>query len=195
MSQALTAEGPLGQEDRATPWLGMIVALASWAMMFAALFLSYVLLRVQQRVWPPLGTPALPVMFGLVNTVVLLASSGALAYSVAQMRKLYYRRFIAGLWAAIALGAGFLLLQLSLWQRMHEAGLSLGAIFGSIFYVLTWFHAFHIVAGLGALLWLAYGAARHRYGPDRQVPVMLVSAFWHFLDVMWICMFVAIFLV
>jgi len=185
----------LGHEDRTTPWLGMVVALASWAMMFAALFLAYVLLRVQQRVWPPLGTPSLPVMFGLVNTLVLLVSSGALAYGAAQMRRLYYRRFLAGLWTAIVFGGAFLALQIMLWQRMHEAGLSLGALFGSIFYVLTWFHAFHIVAGLGALLWLAYGAARHRYGPDRQVPVILVSAFWHFLDVMWICMFVAIFLV
>lgn len=184
---------PFEQEDRATPYLGMIIALASWAMMFAALFLSYVLLRAQQQVWPPLGTPALPRGLGLLNTGVLVASSATLIWAHAAMRRLFLRRFLVGLWSTTVLGLAFLGLQLLLWLRMESAGLGLGGIFGSLFYVLTWFHAFHIVGGVGALSWLLWGAHRHRYGPDRQVPVILVGAFWHFLGVMWLCMYVGIF--
>ena len=195
MGSMLVAHSPFGHEDRSTPWLGMVVALASWAMMFAALFLAYVLLRVQQQVWPPLGTPPLPQLLPALNTFVLLASSVSLHFGLRRMRRLQHRNFVFGVFGAIGLGLGFMGLQVLLWQHMHSAGLSLEELFGSIFYLLTWFHAFHIVAGLLALAWLGFGAVRHRYGPDRQVPVLLISAFWHFLTVMWMFMYVAIFLV
>jgi len=173
----------------------MMVALASWVMMFATLFLSYMLLRAQQAAWPPLGTPPLPDGMGWLNTAVLLASSVAFVWATRQMSQQNHRRFVGGLIASTVLGLGFLALQLALWQRTHAMGLELRQIFGGLFYVLSWFHAFHIVGGLAAMIWLAWGASKHRYGPDRQVPVHLVGAFWHFLDVMWICMFVGIFLV
>lgn len=189
------APTPFHGEDRGTPYLGMLVALASWAMMFAALFLSYMLLRAQQQVWPPLGTPALPLGMGIVNTVVLFASSAAFLWATVQMKRSHQGRFLAGLLLSIGLGAAFLVLQLLLWERTHAAGLGLGQIFGGLFYVLSWFHAIHIFGGLAAMVWLAWGASKRRYGPERQVPVHLVGAFWHFLDVMWICMFVGIFLV
>jgi cytochrome c oxidase subunit 3 len=195
MAQAIIAATPFEGEDRGTPYLGMMVALVSWAMMFAALFLSYLLLRAQQQTWPPLGTPPLPMAMGVLNTGILLASSATFAWAARQVARQRQHRFVGGLIASTVLGFGFLALQLLLWQQTHTAGLGLRQIFGGLFYLLSWFHAAHIVGGLAAMIWLLFGAFHHRYGPGRQVPVHLVGAFWHFLDVMWICMFVGIFLV
>src|SRR5688572_24518481 len=59
-----------------TASLGMVIFLASWAMMFAALFFAYAVVRSRALSWPPPGIPALPVALPALNTLVLLASSG-----------------------------------------------------------------------------------------------------------------------
>lgn len=184
---------PTRREDEQTPVLGMVVALASFAMLFAALFLSYAILRAQHPIWPPVGSPSLPLGLAAANTVVLLASSVALVWGGRQLRADRLDRFAMAVWLAFGLGAGFLLLQFRLWQVTQANGLGLSGIFGSVFYTLTWAHALHIVGGVVALLWLGWGASRRRFSASRQVPFRLVSLFWHFLDVVWGCMFLSIF--
>ena len=58
-----------------TSSLGMVVFLASWAMMFSTLFFAYAFLRARSVTWPPPGAPPLPVLLPAVNTLVMLASS------------------------------------------------------------------------------------------------------------------------
>ncbi len=191
----MTSNGSPAGEDRWTSYLGMVVAVASWGMLFAALLLSYVLLRVQQPVWPPLGSPPLPLGLAVANTAVLLLSSVVLSWGGRKLGRGGREEFHVALQWTIALGIVFLGLQLRLWQATHANGLGLTHIFGGMFYVLTWAHAAHIVAGLGALLWLVPGSRQRTYGPERRARVMMVSLFWHFLDVVWVVMFVAIFVV
>jgi len=102
-------------------------------------------------------------------------------------------RFAVAVWLATGLGVAFLLLQLRLWQVTQAAGLGLSGIFGSVFYTLTWAHVLHIVGGVLALVWLGWGASRRRFSASRQVPFRLISLFWHFLDVVWVGMFLSIF--
>jgi cytochrome c oxidase subunit 3 len=182
-------------ERQATSYVGMIIALASWLMLFASLIMAYAVLRVQQAQWPPAGTAPLPTGLGLWNTGLLLASSAALA----RASKRAARGDGAGLsrwtWVAFGLGTGFLAMQTVLWSRTLQSGIVLGGLFGSIFYALTVLHALHVLGGLGALAWLAARGRRSAGEALRGLPVQPVGMYWHFVDVVWIVLFVAIFLI
>jgi len=67
MGDVVPLRSPRARRDT-TAWLGMIIFLASWAMMFAALFFAYGIVRLRAQVWPPPELPALPLRLPLVNT-------------------------------------------------------------------------------------------------------------------------------
>src|SRR5204863_504003 len=69
-------------EDEITSYVGMIIFLGSWAMMFAALFFAYAVVRVRAPMWPPPDEPALPILIPGLNTVVIAGSSAAVAVAV-----------------------------------------------------------------------------------------------------------------
>jgi cytochrome c oxidase subunit 3 len=190
----LPAAVPSDLKHGRSPYLGMIVALISWAMLFAAFFLAYAVLRVQQPTWPPPGSPPLPTALAAFNTAVLLASSLALWRGTAALARGRQEAFPRWLAVSILLGAAFLGLQVLLWQTTEARGIHLGGLLGSIFYVLTILHAIHMAAGVGALLWLVPRTRRGEFTAARHVPVTLVAMFWHFMDLMWVAMFVGIFL-
>ena len=79
---------PAKAREDATASIGMVVFLASWAMMFAAMFFTYAYVRSRmgETGWPPVGLPRLPVLMPLLNTVVLLASSSALQLSLSSVQ-------------------------------------------------------------------------------------------------------------
>jgi cytochrome c oxidase subunit 3 len=184
---------PARDDDRATSYVGMTIALASWLMLFATLFLAYVVLRVQQPVWPPPGTGPLPLAQALANTFVLGASSFALAHGARQQSAGKRGALARGAWAAIGLGACFVALQVLLWMRTLRSGIVPQGVFGSVFYALTVLHALHVLGGLAALAWLAARAGAAGGAGTGRLPVQPVSMYWHFVDLVWIIMFVAIF--
>jgi cytochrome c oxidase subunit 3 len=155
---------------RRTSFVGTALMLGSWAMLFASLFFAYAVVRYHAAAWPPEGATPLPRALPFVNTLVLLASSVLLARGA--------RR------PAMALGAGFLGLQFAVWIPLWRAGFTLASgIYGSVFYALTAFHALHVLAGLGALALTARAEGRRA-----------AAMFWHFVDAVWVVMFVAVYL-
>jgi heme/copper-type cytochrome/quinol oxidase subunit 3 len=66
-------------------------------------------------------------------------------------------------------------------------------MYESIFYMLTWFHGLHVACGLVALLVVQGGALRGRVGPGRLAAASNVAIFWHFVDAIWLIMFVSFF--
>lgn len=181
---------------RASAHIGMMLCLASFAMLFITLLFSYGIIRSKSAVWPPLGTPALPVALAWLNTGVLLASSLTLGLGERQLARGNQAAYVRGLAFTLGLGLLFLGLQMSLWQRVHADGLTLDAtLFGSWLYMLTAVHAVHIVAGLGILVALLPGAVTHRLYPEALTRARLSGMFWHFLGVTWVTIFVALFLI
>jgi len=194
MAAVATTRLPRREESRRTSFVGMVMALGSWTMLFVSLFFSYAVLRLGAGEWPPDGLEPLPRLLPFLNTLVLAASSLVLHAGV-RSATARAGALLRALKATLALGSLFLVLQLAVWVPLWKSGFRIDTgVYGSIFYGLTVFHALHVLAGLAALLVLVPGAAKGRWASGAQSPVRLTSMFWHFVDAVWILMFVTIYL-
>jgi cytochrome c oxidase subunit 3 len=180
-------------EDEVTSYVGMVIFLGSWAMMFAALFFAYAVVRFRAPMWPPPDQPALPILVPGLNTVAIAASSVAVALAVRAHALGRYRRASLELGLGAGLGALFLGLQVLVWVGLWRAGLlPSGGPYPSVFYALTAFHALHVLVGLAALVVLAFRARAPR-GAKRSA-VRLWGMFWHFVGAIWGALYVAVYL-
>jgi cytochrome c oxidase subunit 3 len=101
----------------------------------------------------------------------------------------------AGLWAGgLGLGLAFSAIQTWLWYDLLAVGRSpQSGQYESLFFGLTWVHAAHVALALVALLWIQFGIHLRRYGPHRISTVQNVAMFWHFMDVVWVVLFLSFF--
>ncbi len=184
------------REQATTSYLGLVVFLAAWTMMFGALFFAYGILRLRFPQWPPPGYDPLPLGWPGINTLIIVAASGLLYLGQRGLHGEQAKRFPWFLSAAILLGAAFLALQLHVWVGLWRQGFRLGGgIYPSVFYLLTIFHALHVVVGLALLIALWPAAWR----PARLVAaasrLRLATVFWHFVGAVWLVLFVIVYLV
>lgn len=173
--------------------LGMVFFVGSWSMAFGTLFLSFLVLRDRAGTWPPPGVTLPSFPLATLATLVLLASSVALHAAVRRGEQ--GRPGFAGLWAlGIGLGVAFALLQAWLWAALLAAGRTPAAgLYESLFYGLTWTHAAHVACALLALLWVAVGIQRGRYGSHLISTPANAAIFWHFMDAVWVVLYCAFF--
>jgi cytochrome c oxidase subunit 3 len=190
--------------------VGTIIWLSSELMFFAALFAMYFTIRSVDKglgePWPPVH---LDLKLATVNTLVLLASSvtcqmGVFAIERGQVRRSrsifrpmswglrewYVLTFFMGLY--FVLGQGYEYLDL---VRKEHLTLS-DSNYGSVFFIPTGFHGLHVTGGLIAFLFLlgrTYAARRVTH--EQQVAAIVVSYYWHFVDVVWIGLFTTIYLI
>lgn len=172
--------------------LGMLLFIGSWSMAFGTLLLALFVLRQRQPSWPPQGVALPSFPMAAAATGVLVLSSVVLAAGVARLRA---GRRAAGAWAlALLLGLAFAALQTWLWFDLLDAGRGPSSgTYESLFYGLTWFHAAHVACGLVGLLAVLPGVLSGRYGAQRQSTPRNVALFWHFVDAVWILLFVSLF--
>jgi len=183
------------RRQEATAFVGMVVFLASWAMLFASLFFAYGLVRSHATEWPPSDLPRLPLLLPGLNTLVAVAASLSLERAGRAWRDGKPRPVATSLVLATVLGAAFLVLQASVWTSLWNQGLRLdGGPYPSVFYALTGLHAAHVLVGLLALGWLALRAARGALGPTHRTPLRLWTMYWHFVGAMWLILFVTVYL-
>jgi heme/copper-type cytochrome/quinol oxidase subunit 3 len=191
-----------GIKSRVDTTLGMIFFIGSWSMAFATVFLAFLVLRARVGVWPPEGIALPSFPLATVATLILIASSVGLhrairtwdplrAGKVSEADKAGAQRA----WAfGVGLGVGFAVLQSILWLDLIGAGrVPSSGLYESLFYGLTWFHALHVVAGLTSLMWAWYGLSTGRYGSHRFSTVNNIVIFWHFVDVVWIVLYLGFF--
>jgi cytochrome c oxidase subunit 3 len=193
---AIVPYRPPRAREEWTAYLGMVVFLASWAMMFGSLFFAYGMVRTRSNAWPPPDLPALPLVVPAINTAILAVSSVVLQLSLGAVRAGKVARLGQGLLASAILGSAFLGLQIVTWRRLLDEGLTpQGGPYPSVFYALTCFHALHVLVGIVALAWLCRSAFVGKYSAARYLPVRLWTMYWHFVGVVWAAMFVTIYLV
>lgn len=163
-----------------TALLGMIIFIASWAMLFAGLFFAYGVIRLRTPAWPPSDLPQVPLLLPAVATVLLALSSAALE----RARRGPGARPVA---LAALLGLVFLGLQIVVWRDLWLGGLRpQSGTYASAFYGLTVFHALHVAVGLLALGWLLVRRT--------ATAVRLWTLYWHMVGVIWGVMFVLVYL-
>ena len=177
--------------------VGTIVWLSSELMFFAALFAMYFTLRSVegQTVWDE-GNSLLNVPFSTVNTLVLVASSvtcqiGVFAAERGDVKRLRFWFVITFLMGAFFVGG-----QIYEYSSLVHEGLTLSSSgFGSVFYLTTGFHGAHVTGGLIAFLFvLGRTYAARRFTHEQATSAIVVSYYWHFVDVVWIGLFCTIYL-
>jgi cytochrome c oxidase subunit III len=189
--------------------VGTIVWLSSELMFFAALFAMYFTIRsVDKGEGLPWPGAHLNLTLGSINTTVLLLSSvtcqmGVFAVERGQikrtgsiwdfrkwgLREWYVLSFLMGLYFVLGQGYEYL--------SLIRDGLTLSSSgYGSVFYIPTGFHGLHVTGGLIAFLFLLGRTyAAKRFTQEQQVSAIVVSYYWHFVDVVWIGLFTTIYLI
>jgi cytochrome c oxidase subunit 3 len=169
--------------SRKTSMVGLIVMMSASVMTFAALASALIICRGLRTDWQKMPLPWIL----WPNTAVLLVSSLVLDTARRILRR-GKRVLFNWLWClGTLLGAIFLAGQTMAWTELHATGRFLARNpSNGFFYVLTWTHAAHAIAGLCALIYVAVMALRFRLGPRKRTVVEVGTVFWHFLDVLWI---------
>src|SRR5574340_286576 len=194
ISQETAAEHGHEPQGRSYGWYGMVFFLASEAVFFANLIASYLYLRVRAGAWPPtaehLTRP--DILIPGINTLILLASSFPMHFAARAIAKGDKRGLVTGLGLTALLGSIFLGGQA--YEYVHNAfGPSTG-IFGSTFYTLTGFHGAHVTFGVIFLLICFIRAARGHFTAQQHFAVNAVEMYWHFVDAVWIILFLTVYI-
>ena len=180
--------------------LGVWLFLASEVMLFGALFSSYLLLRAGAPQWPPEGGrpgDLLSVPLGTLNTVVLITSSitMVLAWSAAVQRQLARARLFLG--ATLSCALVFLGVKAIEYSAKLQHGKRPSTdTFYAIYFTLTGLHGLHIVGGVVVIGYLLATAGRLG-GPGARAfanRVENTGQYWHFVDLVWIFLFPALYL-
>jgi heme/copper-type cytochrome/quinol oxidase subunit 3 len=180
----------------ATSYLGIIVFVASWAMLFAALFLVYAVLRIRSAAWPPPGYERLPLGMPLAATLALALSSVRLQQGLGLVRRGYADAYLRRLLEGAALGTVFLAFQVVTWWSLWRQGFDhRSSLYGGVFYLMTVFHALHVLAGLVFLAWLVPGARRWRELGGRLGRLGVVTIYWHFVGIVWLATLLAVYII
>lgn len=173
--------------SRRASFTGLFVLLAASTMVFAAFSSAFVVRKGLSDDW--ISMPKPPILF--VNTIVLLASSVLLDFSRRALKAGDRSKF--NTWWTIATGLGilFLLGQALAWRELKAAGIYVSSNpSSSFFYVLTASHAFHLLGGVTALVYVDVQALRLRLGPAKRTAIDVSAIFWHFLDGLWLYLMV-----
>ena len=170
------------------PWLGDIDNKLLWPDFAAA--------------WPTAG-PYRPPEFDAmhawgipaINTMLLLSSGVTVTWAHWALKKGDRGNLIFGLFLTILLGTIFLGLQMYEYSHAYsELNLKLSTgVFGSTFFMLTGFHGFHVTLGVTMLTVMLFRSVAGHFKPDHHFAFEAVSWYWHFVDVVWLLLFVLVY--
>lgn len=205
-SPALSAQSTPVINRPNTVAVGTIVWLGSEVMFFAGLFAVYFTLRAMSPgLWEE-QTAKLNVVYALVNTLVLVGSSFTAQFGVFAAERLQGRRtgklFDLRKWGLVewfflsyAMGSIFIVGQIFEYAQLVSEHIGLQSdSYGSAFYFTTGFHGLHVIGGLIAFL-LVIGRvyAVKTFTHKEATSAIVISYYWHFVDVVWIGLFLVIY--
>ena len=178
---------------------GFVLVLLSEAMFFFGFFWCFFYMAISPSiwigcVWPPLGiTPIHPFGIPLVNTIVLVSSGVTATFSHRCMLRTDGRYHVLnGLRLSIMFGVAFTMLQI--WEYINAPFAISDGIYGSIFFVSTGFHGLHVIVGTIALIVCWIRQYNYHFQIDHHVGLELSIWYWHFVDVIWILLYMTIYL-
>ncbi len=170
--------------------MGLWLFILSDAFVFGGLFISRFNLLGLTR-------PHLDQFLGLIVTAVLLISSFFMNRGETQIAQGDRKGFLTSVAITFVLGLGFLVGVVFVeWPNAAREGLVVNeSAAAGIFYMMTGMHAFHVLTGLLFLLVILRNGARGLYTAEKHWPVEAAAVYWHFIDVVWIFFYPALYLI
>src|SRR6476620_2858695 len=176
--------------------LGTWVAMASILMLFTALSSAYIVRAASSSDWQPLAMPRIL----LLSSVLILLSSVTLESARRRLRHAASNAYTSLLLLTAVLGVGFLVSQLIAWRQLARQGVYVASNpHSSFFYLLTALHGVHLLGGLAGLGYLSIRSRAlledKQAMTKEQAKTDAVTLYWHFMDFLWLYLFVLLFYV
>ena len=192
------------QQEAAT--LGMWTFLATEVLFFGGMFMSYIAYRYAYPAAFAEASKHTIVLYGTINTAILLTSSLTMALAVHAAQEGRNRAVLNFLLITIFFAGCFLVvkgleyhadLNERLWPGKHfKPGLPAQAqIFWFLYWAMTGLHALHVTIGVGVLSVIAWMAARGKFSQYYYNPVDIAGLYWHFVDIVWIWLYPLLYLI
>ena len=179
-------------DEAGNSMFGFIIFLLSESVIFLSFFAGYIVYKTTALDWLPPGIEGLEVRDPAINTVVLVSSSFVIYFAERYLHVKNLWGFRAFWLLTMAMGSYFLYGQAVEWSSL-EFGITDG-VFGGTFYLLTGFHGLHVLTGvLLQLIMLGRSFIPGNYDAG-EFGVAATSLFWHFVDVIWIILFLLIYI-
>ena len=173
------------------PTLGIALFIISEVMIFGAFFTAYFFIRiVNHNPWPAHGT-TLPEAVAGINTAVLVSSSLTVHWSLTSIKNGNRFGMQAGILSTFLLGLTFLFVQLNEYVHIGFSPRDSGQ--ATVFYSLTGLHGAHVFIGLCILLVVTIRAFRGHYSAENHRGLEVPGIYWHFVDVMWIVVYLTVY--
>ncbi len=170
---------------------GLLAFLVSESLMFGGFFATYLFFRATYEVWPPQGTEV-ELFVPTINTIILLSSSFVIHFGDVAIKKNNVRGMRMWYTLTAIMGTIFLLGQA---YEYVTLGYGLTAnVFSNCFYLMTGFHGLHVFVGLLLILGVLWRSRRPgHYSAAKHTGIAMAEIYWHFVDVIWIILFVLLY--
>jgi cytochrome c oxidase subunit 3 len=189
-----------------TAFLGMLLFIGSEIMFFAGLFAAYFNARAQaQPNWPPQGLehvlnpfPTAPIPFlPVIATTILVLSSFTMQWGLRRIQAGDRTGMNRALLITLILGVVFLSAQLFDYiTLLTEDGFGINSgIYGTLFYTMTGFHGAHVFGGVVGIFIVLVRGLSGQFSAKHHVAVAAVDAYWHFVDIVWIFLFITLYFI
>jgi cytochrome c oxidase subunit III len=191
-SQVAHSTAEHSHDEAGNSMFGFIVFLISESVIFLSFFIGYIVYKTSVTDWLPPGVTGLEIKEPAINTVVLVSSSFVIYVAERYLHDKNLWGFRLFWLTTMIMGSYFLYGQAVEWSNL-SFGFTDG-VFGGTFYLLTGFHGLHVFTGvLLQLIMLIRSFIPDNY-KQGEFGVAATSLFWHFVDVIWIILFVLIYL-
>ena len=173
----------------------MLLFIISEIMVFGAFFTAYFFIRIvaEGHTWFPIDGKDLPVAVAGVNTAILVSSSLTLHWAQTSIKNGNRFGLQAGMTATFLLGLTFLFIQIN--EYVHIGFAPQDHAQATIFFSLTGLHGAHVTIGLILLGMVTIRSFRGHFSPEHHHGVEIPGIYWHFVDVMWIVVYTAIYVI
>jgi len=171
---------------------GLLTFLISESLMFGTLFVTYLVLKGSATEWPPEGTEV-ELFVPAINTIILVSSSFVIHRGDTAIKK----NDVKGLriWYVVTAVMGTVFLAGQIYEYL-TLGYGLATnVFSNCFYLMTGFHGLHVFVGLLLILGVVWRSRRSgHYSSHQHTGVEMAEIYWHFVDVIWIILFVLLYI-
>jgi len=195
-------------QQREASSLGMWVFLGTEILFFGGMFLAYIVYRSLYSQAFAEASHFMDLALGGINTAVLLTSSLTMALAVHAAQQGNKKRIIASLSATMLLGFAFLAIKAVEYAHKYEEHLVPGPnfhfpgpyadhaqIYFILYFIMTGFHALHLIIGIGILSVMMAFAIRGKFTSAYHSPIEVSGLYWHFVDIVWIFLYPLLYLI